>query len=127
MMITRETDYAIRILNKLQDGKQYSANEISKSEAVPKPFAYKILAKLADAGIINVYAGHMGGYRLVADLNTLSMYDLLKAINSTVYLNHHTAINDGTGLYALHDNLKVIEDSVDDMFKKLSLQELVAS
>ena len=46
MLITRETDYALRVLRALSDGEQHTAGEISSTQLVPKQFAYKIIKKL---------------------------------------------------------------------------------
>ena len=46
MVITRETDYALRILRALLDGKLHTAGQIAQDELLPQAFAYKILKKL---------------------------------------------------------------------------------
>ena len=51
MLITRETDYALRILRTLSDGKSYTAGELAERESLPQKFAYKILKKLEKAGM----------------------------------------------------------------------------
>lgn len=43
MVITRETDYALRILRALLDGKLHTAGQIAQDELLPQAFAYKIL------------------------------------------------------------------------------------
>lgn len=42
MIITRETDYAIRILRALADWEQKNIREISDEQMIPRQFAYKI-------------------------------------------------------------------------------------
>ena len=49
MVITRETDYALRILRALLDGKLHTAGQIAQDELLPQAFAYKILKKLEKA------------------------------------------------------------------------------
>ena len=49
-MITRETDYALRLLRTLRDGERRTAAEAAERELVPQSFAHKILKKLARAG-----------------------------------------------------------------------------
>ena len=50
MIITRETDYAIRILRSLADLQLKNIREISDEQMVPRQFAYKISKKLHDSG-----------------------------------------------------------------------------
>ena len=60
-MITRETDYAIRLLRTLADEERHTAAEAAERELVPQPFAYKILKKLSKAGLVEVTpAGRSG-------------------------------------------------------------------
>ena len=63
-MITRETDYALRLLRTLQDGKRHTASEAAEREMVPSSFAYQILKKLARAGFVEIIRGTDGGCRL---------------------------------------------------------------
>ena len=53
-MITRETDYALRLLRTLRDGERRTAAEAAERELVPQSFAHKILKKLARAGFVEV-------------------------------------------------------------------------
>ena len=45
MIITKETDYALRILRVLLDGEKHSVAEMSETELIPNQFAYQILRK----------------------------------------------------------------------------------
>lgn len=72
MIITRETDYALRILRVLLDGELHTVGQISQDELLPQSFAYKILKKLDKAGLIDVVRGTAGGCRLAADLSAVS-------------------------------------------------------
>ena len=47
MLITRETDYALRMLRVLLDGEKHSAAEMAETELIPMQFAYQILRKLS--------------------------------------------------------------------------------
>ena len=47
VLITRETDYALRILQSLLNGEKKSVGEISEQELIPQQFAYKIMKKLS--------------------------------------------------------------------------------
>ena len=58
MLLSRETDYALRILQNLMDGQRRSVGEISNAELIPQQFAYKIIRKLAKAGLIEITRGN---------------------------------------------------------------------
>ena len=48
MVITKETDYALRILRALTDGELHTVGQVAQSEFLPQAFAYKILKKLVE-------------------------------------------------------------------------------
>lgn len=76
MLITRETDYALRVLRALADGGMMTAAEICRKELLPQQFVYKILKKLERAGFVGIRRGAEGGCRLCRDLKQVSLYDL---------------------------------------------------
>lgn len=81
MLITRETDYALRVLRALEDGKKRSIQEICKKEAAPKQFMYRIVKKLESMGWISIFHGARGGCCLVVDLETVNLYELMEGMN----------------------------------------------
>ncbi|MBP3921572.1 MAG: Rrf2 family transcriptional regulator [Ruminiclostridium sp.] len=81
MHITLETDYAIRIVDFLAKNKgRFDATTISENTSVPSNFAMKILRKLSSGKIVTSYKGTKGGYELTADLNELSVYDVVETM-----------------------------------------------
>ena len=61
MLITRETDYALRILRALAPGSCLTVGEIAEKESLPHKFTYKIMKKMEKAGIIRIIRGVNGG------------------------------------------------------------------
>lgn len=86
MLITRETDYAMRILRALSGGGRHTMKSLCQTEEVPQQFAYKIIRKLAKAGLVENIRGGNGGCQLKADLTQVSLYDLLNAMGEKVEL-----------------------------------------
>ena len=76
MLVTRETDYAIRALRALSRGEKKTLAQICKEEIVPQQFGYKILKKLAKAGYVTIKRGKEGGYTISDDFKTRTLYDL---------------------------------------------------
>ena len=77
MIITKETDYALRILRVLLDGEKHSVAEMSETELIPTQFAYQILRKLSAGNLVQVSRGALGGCELSCDLDATSLYDLM--------------------------------------------------
>ena len=86
MFITRECDYAARVLRALSAETRLSLNEICEKESITAPFAYKILKKLQKAGIVKGYRGVHGGYAMNKSLGELTLFDVYKAIDPDLFI-----------------------------------------
>ncbi|WP_283610063.1 RrF2 family transcriptional regulator [Faecalispora anaeroviscerum] len=91
MLITKETDYALRILRALADGNRMTAPELAANEQIPQHFAYKILKKLDKAGFVQIARGADGGYTLAADLSSVTLYRLIRAMERDAAVSACTA------------------------------------
>lgn len=88
MGITREADYAIRIVYFLSDKRaKYDAKSISDSMVIGHRFALKILMKLVNAGILISFKGAKGGYSLAKEPSEISMLEVMEAVDGKQYLN----------------------------------------
>jgi Rrf2 family protein len=87
MFITRESDYAVRILRELADGDKKTVQDISAREQVPVPFAYKILKKLEKGALVRSYRGAGGGYRVAKDMAAITLFDVMNAIDGNLLLS----------------------------------------
>ena len=131
MLITRETDYALRVLRALVDGEQLTAGEISRNELVPKQFAYKIIKKLSKAGMVSISRGAGGGCRLAADLNKVTLYDLMnamdadRAVTACMEPGYVCAWREEHGSCAVHCGLTKVQHALDQELKNHTLRELI--
>ena len=131
MFITRESDYAMRVVRALMGETRLSVSDICEREAITAPFAYKILKKLQNAGIVQGYRGVHGGYALKKDPAELTLYDIYSAIDSDMSIIEclngrcECARNGQNGVpcYA-HDELKDIQDELRTMLRRKSIKDL---
>ena len=132
MLITRESDYALRLLRTLRDGAQSRVGELARREMVPQPFAYKIVKKLSAAGMVQVSRGAEGGCRLTADLTQTTLYDLLRAmeedsnISSCMEAEYACPWRAAHGGCSVHARLGEIQRRLDAQLHAHSLEELLA-
>lgn len=128
MLITRETDYALRILRALSSGRCLTVGELSEQESLPQNFAYKIAKKLEKAGLIRIIRGTSGGCQIEADLKKVSLYDLSGAmeenprVTSCMNPSYHCewrAAHEGN--CTVHIQLAKVQKAVDEEFRKRSL------
>ena len=86
MLITKECDYAIRIIRALSNGETDSIPSISEREQITLANAYKIARKLEKSGYIKSYRGSTGGYALNCDLEQITLYDIITVIDPKMLL-----------------------------------------
>ena len=88
MILTKECDYAMRILRQLSDMEIHATSAVCDKESVPEKFAYKILKRLEHALLVKSYRGKDGGYALLRDPGEISLYDVILAIDGPLVLNN---------------------------------------
>lgn len=88
MIITKRSDYALRVCRALKDGKTHSVREICEAEDIPKAFAYKIIRELEQSGIVNSERGKEGGYYLNRKLEDLTVYDIVSVTEEDLAIVH---------------------------------------
>jgi Rrf2 family protein len=87
MFITRESDYAVRIIRELADGAKKGMRDLSEGARVPVPFAYKILNKLEKGGLVRSFRGAGGGYCLARALADMTLFDVMSAVDGNLLLS----------------------------------------
>ena len=131
MLITRETDYAFRILQSLLNGEKKSVGEISGQELIPQQFAYKIIKKLSQAGFVQILRGADGGCRLACDLDKVSLFDLMSvteshyAVNACMDPAYHCLRREKNGRCMIHSRLVGVQQRLDEELRSYNLKSLI--
>ena len=132
MLITRETDYALRMLSALASGQQFTAGALCEQEMIPGQFGYKILKKLNPRGFVKIIRGKDGGCRLDCDLSQVTLYHLMKAIGEDIYIS--SCMEPGYECKrrkarncrcSIHERLACIQKSFNQELKKYTLLDLI--
>jgi len=90
MIVTRESEYAMRMVLALTGTEIKSVRQISDEELIPRKWAYKILKKMERAGIVKAYCGVNGGYRLDKDISEVTLLDLFTINKNTLRFSECT-------------------------------------
>jgi len=88
MKITREADYAIRIVHclcKRED--RVDAKAIAQETDVTLRFTLKILRKLCQEGIAKSYKGVSGGYVLNKQPEAITLLQVVEAVDGPIRIN----------------------------------------
>lgn len=131
MLITRENDYAVRIVRALACGEMRNVEQISTEEKIPMQFAYKILKKLSNAGIVQIIRGASGGYRLIKDVRELTLLDIYHAVDDDMVINEclrpgFTCENDTEDFpCGVRCEMRRIQRALDREFSRHSMAEVL--
>lgn len=132
MFITRESDYAVRVIRALAGEQRLSVSEICEKESITAPFAYKILKKLQKAKIVRGFRGVHGGYSLAKQPEELTLYDVYYAIDPNLFIIECmdpscNCVRDGKdGIPCLvHKELAFVQNELWNMMKRKSLQQIM--
>lgn len=133
MLITKETDYALRILRGLAGGERITVADLSQNEQVPQQFAYKILKKLQKAGIVRVLRGAEGGCILSVGLDQVTLYRLMQVMeeDSSVIscmrpgYQCHWCKTHGETICRVHNHLASIQKNLEEELDAHSLAEIM--
>lgn len=132
MFITRECDYAVRVIRALAGEQRLSVTEICEKESITAPFAYKILKKLQKSKIVRGYRGVHGGYSLNRALSELTLYDVYRAIDPDMFIiecmnPESKCVRDGQDGFPcqVHRELASIQKELWDMLKRKTIQQIM--
>jgi Rrf2 family protein len=132
LLITRETDYALRILRALAGGELLAVKAICAQELLPRQFVYKIIKKMEQAGFVRIMRGAEGGCCLLADLKKVSLFHLLevmdenRAIISCMQPGFQCAWRRRQETTCqVHSQLRQIQETLDAELRKRNLHQIL--
>ena len=132
MIITKEVDYAVRILRELGDGQSHTEKSICREEEIPVHFCYRIARKLADAKMVEITRGRNGGYTLSCDLHTTSVMDVIDTIKEEPVISGCMREGDNcrcrqknNGVCLVHCNLQKLQKQLIEELKEINLYSLI--
>jgi len=131
MFLTKECDYAIRVVRGLADLQMRPVQALCEREHVPRPFAYKILKKLEQKGIVRAQRGNAGGYQLAKTLADITLFDVVEAVDDHLFLNEclqaeHVCPHNMNGIFCgVHHELSRIQHILTNALNEKRMSDLV--
>lgn len=87
MQINLSTDYAIRILLYLYIHEKASSLEMSKDLGISRNYIKKLMTKTSLQDLVISSSGVCGGFVLRYEVENLTMYEIFKKLEPTMYVN----------------------------------------
>lgn len=129
MRLTRETDYALQGLAALaqRSGSPVPLAELADSEDLPASFLAKIFQKLARHGILQSVRGAGNGYVLATSLESLSVLQVIEAVEGSDYLDRCIFWGGrcgGDNPCVLHDRWAQLKPQLQAMLERTTVADL---
>lgn len=139
LRLSKLTDYAVVVLIRLADSDRalcrsaggeavQTSPGIACATGVPEPTVSKVLKLLANADLVLSLRGARGGYRLARPLATISVADVIAAVDGPIAL---TACVDGgvgtcdvQGMCAVKGRWDLVNDAIRDSLHRISLEAM---
>lgn len=130
MKITREADYALRIVAMLANsGKQIEAKVIAEENNIPYRFTLKILRKIVQAGYLKSFRGVNGGYMLNKNPSEITFRNIIEIIDGEIALNiclGETGCCSNDGSCVLRQKLQRVQDTIKEELDKITFADVIA-
>lgn len=131
-MITREVDYAIRVVLALsRRGPDEIASTAALADEMEIPFRFlrRIVRKLVAAQIIASLRGHGGGVRLLVPARRLSLLDVAEAIDPAC-LKLNTCLIDAancrrSGFCTVHQQMNRLQEILEKQLRAITFDKIV--
>jgi len=128
-LITRNTDYAIRVLLLMaKENRLFSVRELSLKLKMPHAFLRRILQILHKKDILEGYKGKNGGFILKDKPKDIKLVDLIKIFQGSLKLNEclfKKSICPNIKSCPLKKKLDSIERYVIEELSKINLESLI--
>jgi Rrf2 family protein len=88
--INRQTDYAIRVvlaLARQPEGARLATSSIGKEMLIPRAFLSRIVAQLAQVGLVVTFPGRDGGLQLPRPAGEMTLWDVVNAMEGPFLLS----------------------------------------
>ena len=132
LRLSKKADYALMAMKHLavrSDGASASAREIAEQYDIPVELLAKVLQQLARRNLLTSHQGTRGGYRLARASSSISVADIIQAIDGPLTVTACSTEAENCGQYAkcnIRDPLWKIKDRIVSALTTCSLQEIAA-
>ncbi len=129
MKITREADYALRIVAMIaEEGRQIEAKVIAEKNEIPYRFTLKILRKIVQSGIIKSYRGVNGGYVLNKAPSEITLKDVIEVIDGKIAINkcmEESGICKNDGVCRIQKQLYRVQKVLSEELEKITFEDIL--
>ena len=123
MKLKNEIEYVFRILNylSLQDRNRIvTSAEIAENENIPHLFSIRVLKKMEKKGLLKIFKGANGGYKLNKEPKDITLRDAVETIEDEIIIKDRSQ----TSCSIIFKALEKVENNFLSNLEKVNFQEL---
>jgi Rrf2 family protein len=130
LKLTKKADYglmAMRHLAEHADQGACSAKDVADSYGIPQEALAKILQRLAKAGLLHSQHGINGGYTLARDPETISAFEVIRAIDGPLFITSCVTVRGECGQSDrcnIREPLRKVNSSIEDVLRRIKISEM---
>jgi FeS assembly SUF system regulator len=131
LRVTKLTDYATVVMTVLASraDRVHSAADLAERAHLEAPTVSKILKPLAQAGLVESFRGASGGYRLARAADTISLIEIVEAIEGKLSMTECSVHKGACGIEdhcGIRANWRHVNDVVADALRNVTLAQMLA-
>lgn len=128
--LSKKTEYAILAMQYLAEnsGESVSAKEIANNLGISFEFLSKSLQSLMKSGLVSSQQGIKGGYNLVGTPDSISVMDIIRAVNENIGIVECMTESDcnRSSSCSLKNPMALLQSKVNDVFSNTFLTDLTS-
>lgn len=130
LRISKMADYGTLVMAYLAQHPElaFNAKEIAERTRLTVPTVSKLLKLLTRAGLLTSLRGAQGGYRLAQAANSISLAQIIDALDGGMRLtecSHPSGLCFLESTCALHSNWKFISQTIRNTLQNISLNDML--
>lgn len=130
MRLKNEIEYVFRILNylSLQDKDRIvTSTEIAEKENIPHLFSIRVLKKMEKKGLLKIYKGAAGGYKLNKNPEEITLRDAVEAIETEIIIKDKSCVVGQTSCSIIFDALEKVENNFLSNLEKVNFKDITST
>jgi Rrf2 family protein len=130
LKLTKKADYGLMAMKHLAERAPHgacSAKDVADAYGIPQEALAKILQRLVKAGLLHSQHGMNGGYTLARDPNTISAFEVIRAIDGPLFITSCITVRgecDQTDRCTIREPLRRVNESIEQVLRRISISEM---
>lgn len=128
-MLTRESDYAIRMVEYLKRENKgegtVSVSQIAEATIVPYRFARKIARQLCNGGLLLSTRGKTGGVRINPSITNISVYDVVVIVDPKSLIMNRCVLDadscERSSYCTMHNKFLAVQKKYEKLLKSVKI------